>query len=151
MGGSWLFGIVALFIVLFSGFMAYSISYTKAFNTKNQIINFIERNEGFSCSTKSVTNSTTQDNEKSTEGKIYNYIKQVGYNTESVNCNKEEQGNEMKGSGYCLKKQDNGGKANYKVTTFIKLTIPVVNIQIRIPISGETKALYYDSGKDKCY
>ena len=36
MGGSWLIGIVALFIVLFSGFIAYSVSYTKAFKTKNQ-------------------------------------------------------------------------------------------------------------------
>ena len=43
MGGTWLFGIMALFIVLFSGFIAYSISYTKAFKTKNQIINLIEK------------------------------------------------------------------------------------------------------------
>ena len=46
-GGTWLFGIVILFIALFSAFLAYSVSYTKAFNTKNEIINIIERNEGF--------------------------------------------------------------------------------------------------------
>ena len=40
MGATWLFGIVALFIVLFSGFMAYSISYTKAFKTKNEIFKY---------------------------------------------------------------------------------------------------------------
>ena len=42
-GGTWLFGIVILFIALFSAFLAYSVSYTKAFNTKNEIINIIER------------------------------------------------------------------------------------------------------------
>ena len=40
-GGTWLFGIVILFIALFSAFLAYSVSYTKAFNTKNEIINII--------------------------------------------------------------------------------------------------------------
>ena len=46
-GGTWLFGIVIVFIALFSAFLAYSISYTRAFNVKNEIINYIERNEGY--------------------------------------------------------------------------------------------------------
>ena len=43
-GGTWLFGIVILFIALFSAFLAYSVSYTKAFNTKNEIIKEIMLN-----------------------------------------------------------------------------------------------------------
>ena len=35
-GGAWLFGIVIVFITLFASFLTYSISYTKAFNTKNK-------------------------------------------------------------------------------------------------------------------
>ena len=35
--GTWLFGIVITFIVMFTSFLAYSISYTKAFNLKNEI------------------------------------------------------------------------------------------------------------------
>ena len=46
MGGTWLTGLVIIFIALFAGFLAYSISYTKAFRTKNEIINIIEKNEG---------------------------------------------------------------------------------------------------------
>ena len=41
-GGAWLFGIVIVFIFLFAAFLTYSISYTKAFNIKNEIINYIE-------------------------------------------------------------------------------------------------------------
>ena len=41
MGGTWLFGIVIVFIALFASFLAYSISYTRAFNVKNEIINYI--------------------------------------------------------------------------------------------------------------
>ena len=46
-GGTWLLGFVVLFIVLFSAYLAYSINYTKAFKTKNYIINTIEENEGY--------------------------------------------------------------------------------------------------------
>ena len=38
MGGTWLFGIVIVFIALFASFLAYSISYTRAFNVKNEIV-----------------------------------------------------------------------------------------------------------------
>ena len=48
MGGAWLFGIVIIFVFLFSGFLAYSISYTKAFNLKNKIVNLIEEFDGYS-------------------------------------------------------------------------------------------------------
>ena len=49
-GGTWLTGLVITFIVLFSGFLAYSINYTKAFRVKNEIINIIEKNEGYTIS-----------------------------------------------------------------------------------------------------
>ena len=40
-GGTWLISIVITFIALFAAFLAYAISYTKAFNAKNYIINLI--------------------------------------------------------------------------------------------------------------
>ena len=43
-GGSWLLGFVALFIVLFSAYLAVSINYTKAFKAKNKIVSIIEEN-----------------------------------------------------------------------------------------------------------
>ena len=38
-GGTWIMGIFIVFIALFASFMAYSISYTRAFRVKNEIIN----------------------------------------------------------------------------------------------------------------
>ena len=52
-GSTWLTGIVIIFIALFAGFLAYSISYTKAFRVNNEIINIIETNEGFTTSPNS--------------------------------------------------------------------------------------------------
>ena len=45
MGGTWLTGLVILFLALFACFLAYSISYTKAFRTKNEIINIYYHDE----------------------------------------------------------------------------------------------------------
>ncbi len=155
MAGTWIFGIVALFIVLFSSFIAYSISYTKAFKVKNEILNYIEQAEGFTMA-KDVDNKDVKDlsnqelsSSKAVDAKAFLLLRNVGYNTASVNCS---EGIEQYG-GYCVEivcsnvgnKTSSNSRVVYKVTTFIKASIPVVNINLKLPISGETKALYYQS------
>lgn len=44
---------------------------------------------------------------------------------------------------------DNGEMIYYKVTTFVAFKIPVLNFIFKIPISGETKSLYYDRASDR--
>lgn len=158
MGGTWLFGIVILFIALFTSFLAYSISYTRAFNTKNEIINILERNEGFS--TRST--STCDESDDSVECMIEERIDALGYNddvTENISCNKygAPQGStETAKDGYCIVRICEDGVDNavhYKVTTFIAIKIPVINVTVSIPVSGETKTIYYDrnnSNVDMC-
>ena len=82
MGGTWLTGLVIVFIFLFAGFLAYSISYTKAFRVKNEILNLIERNEGFTTSANDLNNITDDalKSDPSVEGKAFAYIKAMGYN-----------------------------------------------------------------------
>ena len=61
---------------------------------------------------------------------------------------------EMQLGGYCVYKMcsNNEGRRNttYKVTTFIALEIPVMNIIIRVPVSGETKTIYSDVNQMQC-
>ncbi|NLA32492.1 MAG: hypothetical protein GX864_00885, partial [Mollicutes bacterium] len=45
-GGTWLFQIAIVFIILFSGYLALSVNYSRAFKVKNEILAIIERNEG---------------------------------------------------------------------------------------------------------
>ena len=95
-GGMWLFSIVITFIALFSSFLAYSISYTRAFNTKNEIINLIERSEGYTPCSKGMDNNSGADNDgqcdvknmteeqlkenKSVEAQAFYKILKAGYN-----------------------------------------------------------------------
>lgn len=170
-GGSYIFQIVIIFIALFSGFLVYSISYTKAFRVKNEIINLIENNLGYTTSDNqaSLTAMTIQqlEDDPSVEAQALKIIKNYGYkhsildgqddlcyiNNESVGA----RGNAkdlMRLGGYCLYKicNDGDGTTNtvYKVTTFIALKIPVINTVVKIPISGQTRTIYSDNGRFGC-
>ncbi len=160
MGGTWLTGLVIIFIALFAGFLAYSISYTKAFRAKNEIINIIEKSEGFTESPNSYrlhdVSKSELDADTSAEGKAFAFIKGLGYDydtAEQVDCRNGDNGQMQKG-GYCLKKfcpqAGTNDKIYYKVTTFIALTIPVIEVTVRLPISGETKTMFYDAGNFQC-
>jgi hypothetical protein len=76
-GGTWLFGIVITFIALFASFLAYSISYTRAFNMKSEILNIIERSEGYTMSEANLETLTQDELEKdeSADAQIFNLIK----------------------------------------------------------------------------
>lgn len=160
-GGTWLTGLVITFIVLFSGFLAYSISYTKAFRVKNEIINIIEKNEGYTISKNAnyanYDESSLQEKDlNTTEVKIYKFIKSLGYDyAMNINCDTAKNARAI--NGYCLKKHcpdgQNSKKTYYSVTTYVHLSIPLVNLGIKIPISGQTKTMYYDNSTAdiKCY
>lgn len=148
-GGSWLLGFVALFIVLFSAYLAVSINYTKAFKAKNQIINIIEQNEGMSKSVGDVRNKTDEElsKGKSTEDKIYSYLKQTGFiidkDTISGRCPDDSEDVTLYAGGYCVKGISTREGKYYKVTTFVKIELPVIWVNITVPIKGETKIMYH--------
>ena len=131
---------------MFASFLTYSISYTKAFNTKNKIIEIIEQNEGFNTANGS-------NSEKNTEDKIRNYIKSIGYNYSTTpRCEL----NEIPIDGYCIRKicankSDKKANVHYKITTFIVLEIPIIGLKIDIPVSGETRLITEDNWGMDCF
>ena len=171
-GGSYIFQIVILFIALFSAFLVYSISYTKAFRVKNEILSLIEQYQGYSRADGDVTTYTDTDfeSDNSVEALAYKLIVDVGYNKEVIPLDNSQcllaaensrtvNDNDIEGTmmpgGYCLYKlcsSENNAFLNttYKVTTFIALKIPVLNATIKVPISGETRTIYSDAGKMEC-
>lgn len=145
-GGTWLLGFVVLFIVLFSAYLAYSINYTKAFKTKNFIINTIEENEGFSecdgCNFEQFQDSDYAEHHD-TESKIYYYLKNIGYATQTIDKSKCSDEDDYKEGGYCVRTiSTSSGGIYYKVTTFINIEIPLIWQTFTIPIKGETKVIY---------
>lgn len=145
-GGGWLLGIVALFIALFSGYLALSLNHSKAYKVKNKIINVIEDNQGISPSAESI---------------IKDYLSEISYKTVQIsqkNCDKYD--STYYNGGYCVKEikvcynsenavVENGNTDKskcegryYKVTTFTKVELPLFNFSINVPLHGETKVIY---------
>jgi len=152
-GGTWLLGFVVFFVVLFSGYLAVSINYTKAFKVKNQIINLIEQNEGFRTTSLSNLSAATTDQLKMsdrTEDKIYLYIRDIGYATTSIPESKCENRGDYHTGGYCIRKICTTNGIYYKVTSFIKIELPLLWTSFTVPVSGETKTIYYDDSDVKC-
>lgn len=152
-GGTWLLGFVVLFIVLFSGYLAVSINYTKAFKVKNQIINLIEQNEGFRTSAYGNIESVSIDqlaNSDRTEDQIYHYIKDVGYASANIESSKCDRYGTYYTGGYCIRKICTANGVYYKVTSFIKFELPLIWTSFTIPINGETKMIFYDDSDVRC-
>lgn len=135
-GGTWLFQIAIVFILLFAGYLALSVNYSRAFKVKNEILSIIERNEGL--------------RDKSIED-INNYLVTVNH-TVIGKCDSESSGfgNERAMAGntgvYCIKKSCVSGdvvpKAIYKVTVFFKFDLPIIGDAFSFRVEGETKLIY---------
>lgn len=129
----------------FSAYLAVSINYTKAFKAKNKIINIIEQNEGMSKSVGDVRNKTDEElnKGKTTEDKIYYYLKQAGFvidkETVSGRCPDDTDDTTLYAGGYCVKGISTREGKYYKVTTFVKIELPVIWVNITVPVKVKQK------------
>ncbi len=155
-GGAWLFGIVIVFIFLFSAFLTYSVSYTKAFNVKNEVINYIETMKGYSVhdsTTVPLENADYQTLRQTTEGRIHYLVTQVGYDNtkmDNMDCPIQNKVDGVCIIKYCPVSGLKDTKTYYKVTSYIFLEIPIIGAYMTIPITGETTTIYEDIGGFPC-
>lgn len=134
-GGTWIFTIVIVFIVLFSGYLAISVNYSKAFKVKNQILTIIEQKEGL---------------DKNAQSEIETYLNGVGYAVYGK-CDKTETGmvqnTNHTGYKYCVSKRKSGSgtleRTYYRVRVWFRLDLPIFGNLFTFPVTGETKAVYY--------
>ncbi len=157
-GGTWLFGIVLTFVVLFTTFISLSTNYSRCFKIKDEIVTTIEHYNGVN---------------KNTINRINEYLSGIGYSstsncpTDDSNCwygfkigNVSSMG--KKNVNYCISKHtinkgfDKDGdtvtningpighprSAYYQVAVFFKLNWPIISSVFSIEISGETSIIY---------
>lgn len=146
-GGTWIFGMVIVFIVLFTSYLALSVNYSKAFKVKNKIITLIEENEGLTDKAQEdivsylnnvgyfVYGPCGRDSELEEEG----YSENHGYESNNGGVNKKYK--------YCVATRESNSdtleRKYYKVTVFFKFDIPILDSIFTFPVTGETKAVYF--------
>ena len=77
-GGAMTIQIIVIFMLLINAYLAFSVSYTRAFKMKNQVINIIENSEGYP--TNEDVGGCIVDNPEGAICQIVSYINEIGYN-----------------------------------------------------------------------
>lgn len=112
---------IAIFMIIVSGYLAFTVTYSKAFKVKNKIISLLEQYEGY--------------NEEVVGAKIDQYMNDIGYNTK-INTDRVSacDNSEIRGRGYCITwHQEEGSveaglpKGYYSVVTFVWIDVPIFN------------------------
>lgn len=127
---------IGVFMLVVSAYLAFSVSYNKAFRVKNKIIKILEQHEAFDADTKT---------------DIDDAMKDIGYNTNenlSIECDGY---NYQCQNGYCVAwveiKNDDLNSGYFKVVTSTAMNIPILNkisgINI-LTVEGDTITLQPD-------
>ena len=142
-GATWILQLVIIFMLIFVGFLALTINYTKAFKVKNEVISIIEKYEGVSSG------------EDASISLINNYLRYYNYQTMG-NCEEGFYGvsslsnsasiEPAKGNSkyyYCVRKNNTSNgtyddRASYDIVTFFKFILPFIGDLFTFRVNGTT-------------
>lgn len=151
-GGVMSLQIIMIVLIVMNCYLAFSVNYTKAFRTKNEIRSIIEKNEGFTCSAADQINEYMLETNYNISDGYLSWCESNGYEVARL------------GNGsFCYKnnKVDITGTTDqnttykgsyYTVVTFVNLDLPLINKVLPFAgnifaVKGET-ALIYSSGNN---
>ena len=148
-GTAWLYGLVLIFTLIFSGFLVLALAYSKAYKLKNEMTSIIEKYEGFT--------NTGANNGGGSIKLINQYLQNSGYNTMGVcpegsnygvsdlsNYDNIEDIVPGKRYYYCISRHDGDGcKKIFRVTLFYNFNLPVFGQLRKYMISGQTNEMVY--------
>ena len=158
-GGTWLFQIVIIFILLFTGFMCLSINRSKAKKKKNQIIQTIQSYNGINL------NQNYEDGDEGPLADIVSYITANSYRTtgeiptdhDNYVCYSRDGRQVNSNPVFCIARvnavQDAQSSSSYDelpnmyyyhVVVFYQLDLPVFHELFNFKVVGDTKILYGD-------
>lgn len=140
-GGTFMIYVLLIFLAIYITFVAVAFNYARAFRVKNKVIDIIEQNEGMSDAD---FNNLSGKNSMGVAGQINEYLNSVSYYVNLTDNNKNGRGTCFE-RGYCVSeystKVDEMTAKYYKVTTFVRLEIPFLELGFTIPVKGETRKI----------
>lgn len=148
-GATWIMGIVLVFIVMFSGYLAFSVNYAKAFKVKDGIVDRIEKHNGFNQETVDDIADFMSGISYNSRGKCSREVNEHDPLLVGVTRNVPEEGGLDELYNYCIRKvsaNNPSGQltaAYYKVVVFFSLSLPILDQISNFSVTGETTNLYY--------
>lgn len=155
-GNALILNMVITFIIIFFSLLIGSMAYSKAYKTKNFLINLIDKTEE---SGEHDFASTIPGKRDKWDAQANEYLSKVGYpisSNQTNNCHMTRAGGYKlylgNGKGrydYCIYRKDETftssesqvikRRYNYMVLVYMKFDVPVLGQFIKLPITGETK------------
>lgn len=138
--------LIALFLVIVEGILAFTVSYTKAFKMKNIVISAIEEYEGSHC----IPESSSDNPNSACRQKIREGAERIGYSpTTRISCPNKSDG--YVGDWYvvddrfCAKESiSQSGDHIYRIVTQVDINIPIINRIMGLSffqVSGDTRVV----------
>lgn len=158
-GTTFTLNFIIFFMVLVFAFLAATLSYYKAYKVNNRIVQAIEKYEGYNDLSKQeienafLTLGYDRSNLNCSETRYSNTSADSVYNVVGQLVNSATKTTD----GYCVYLYMNDGAVvtqdgklsetdkyySYGVTTYMKLTLPVVQYTLKLPIFSKTNRMYY--------
>lgn len=141
-GATWILQLVIVFMLIFVGFLALSINYTKAFRIKNEVLSIIEKYEGISSGEKgsiAITNNYLRHNNYQTMGTC----ESGSYGVADLSNNTVIATSDRSKYYYCVKKVGTSDstypdRVMYEIETFFKFNLPFLGDLFTFHVTGET-------------
>lgn len=144
--GTWLFGIVLVFMTIFIAYVAISINYNHAFKIKSDMVQILEQYQGINSKSLEKLEKKMQANSYSAKGTCQNdpkYIGVLGVNGQTVTV-KNQISESLTGKyNYCVYLEKVDKKYYYTVEVFLKFNLPVLGDLFDFRIIGETNPIEY--------
>lgn len=133
---------ITIFLLLVSGILGLTVSYTKAFRVKNLVISSIENFEGTNCFGSDGKDSDCQN-------RIREGAKKLGYAPTTLNC---PRGSTKIDNLFCYSvKSQSNKKVIYSITTQVDINIPLVSNILGLSIfqvHGDTTPIIMREGNN---
>ena len=119
-GGAWLFFIFITFMFIIVILISFSINYFVAHRANNDVVSCIEEREGnYGNKSKNILTCTEAYKDKEANSGKVTYDGEIDYE--------------------CFKAGDG---IQYSVTTYIKLEIPLLGVNLKMPIKNKTRVIH---------
>lgn len=143
-GATWILQLVIIFMLIFVGFLALTINYTRAFRVKNEMLSMIEKYEGVNSESIALINNYLRYNNYQTTGNCEDGFYGVT-NLNSASIIPTSKNNKYY---YCLKKNNSrsntfSDRANYEVVAFFKFNLPFIGDLFTFRVNGKTIDINY--------
>ncbi len=154
-GATWIFVICLTFIILFTGYIAISVNYAKAFKIKSHMVSELEQNSGLSgIQQKLETYLTSEGYVAYGECPMQILVGADSTDWQRIECFGEGSTAPAGNCNACIYSRKvetanddiEGDRCYYRVTTFFTFDLPVVNVLIpSIKVSGDSQYIYTEN------